>query len=163
MVGMTKLDSQVTGFKSIKKVERCIASMPELPHIIQADIINPKYSLFDDAIYMPALEHFPSAMAYYSALFHELAHATGNRKRLDRWCSFIRKNTPEYAFEEMVAELSSIFCLYRLQIADGKIQEESIEYISGWCAMLPETESSGALEKAITIAERIRDYIFNQL
>ena len=158
---MTKLDSQVTGFKSIKKVERCIASMPELPHIIQADIINPKYNPLNDTIYMPM--RFTSAIEYYSALFHELAHATGNRKRLDRWYSLILKGTPEHAFEEMVAEMASLFCLCRLQIADDKMQEESIKYVTGWGMSLPDSDFNTAIQRATKMAERIRDYIFNQL
>ena len=33
---------------------------------------------------MPPRDAFDNAQAYYSTLFHELAHSTGHRKRLDR-------------------------------------------------------------------------------
>lgn len=61
-----------------------------------------------DSITMPERDTFSDASGYYGTLFHELTHWTGAQKRLNRTQSG-RFCGPEYAFEELVAELGAAF------------------------------------------------------
>jgi antirestriction protein ArdC len=63
-----------------------------------------------DAIKMPPLEAFHGGeVAYKATLLHEAGHATGAKHRLDREFGG-RFGDERYAFEELVAELTSVFC-----------------------------------------------------
>jgi antirestriction protein ArdC len=57
---------------------------------------------------MPHRAQFESPEAYAGTLLHELGHATGGENRLNRPLANAF-GTPEYAREELVAELSSAF------------------------------------------------------
>lgn len=64
------------------------------------------YSPDYDSIQLPERADFVSADGYYSTAFHELGHWTGAEKRLNR--TFGKKfGDDAYAFEELVAELTS--------------------------------------------------------
>jgi len=68
------------------------------------------YSPAEDIIFMPQFEQFVSTEGYYSTLLHELTHWTGHSSRCNRRQNCNRQST-EYAFEELVAEIgSSILC-----------------------------------------------------
>ena len=66
-----------------------------------------------DYINMTAKEFFidtkdsDATVNYYSVLFHELTHATGHEKRLNRKNKF-DDHKKSYAFEELIAETGSI-------------------------------------------------------
>lgn len=66
------------------------------------------YSPARDAVQMPHRDQFESPQAYAGTLLHELGHATGGENRLNRPLANAF-GTPEYAREELVAELSSAF------------------------------------------------------
>ena len=61
-----------------------------------------------DSIHLPPRERFPASGGYYGVAFHELGHWTGHETRLNRpWC--FDRHAPEYAREELRAELASAF------------------------------------------------------
>jgi antirestriction protein ArdC len=66
------------------------------------------YQPAEDRIVLPPRGRFPSAAAYYGTAFHELGHWTGHERRLNRPFSFDR-SAPDYAREELRAELASAF------------------------------------------------------
>lgn len=66
------------------------------------------YSPREDRIVLPPRERFREATAYYGVAFHELGHWTGHASRLNRPQSNLR-DSPEYAREELRAELASAF------------------------------------------------------
>lgn len=85
-----------------------------------------------DDIVMPPFEWFTSPEAYYATLFHELIHWTGDDSRCPR--PFGRRfGDPDYAREELVAELGSAFLCQRL-LVDGMLQHP--EYMSAWLKVL---------------------------
>lgn len=61
-----------------------------------------------DYIGMPHRDKFKSLEGYYGVLLHELAHWTGHPSRLNRGL-FNAFGSEEYAREELVAELASVF------------------------------------------------------
>jgi len=85
-----------------------------------------------DHITMPSKESFADEGAYYATVLHELVHWTGAEHRLDReqGSAF---GTPEYAYEELVAELGSAFLCAEFGI-EGLLQHPS--YIEGWLSLL---------------------------
>jgi antirestriction protein ArdC len=76
----------------------------------------------------------PSALAdhYYNVAFHELAHWTGHKTRLDRDLKN-RFGSRAYAAEELVAELSAAFLPAEFGF-DGDVR--SAGHISSWVELL---------------------------
>jgi len=66
------------------------------------------YDSSEDVIALPPRERFPSAADFFGVAFHELGHWTGHETRLNRPFAR-RRDTPEYAREELRAELASAF------------------------------------------------------
>lgn len=66
------------------------------------------YNKVEDFIVVPDNRQFENSFEYYSTLFHEVVHWTGNKERLNREFgnSLYSKN---YAFEELVAELGAAY------------------------------------------------------
>ncbi|MHA1714141.1 MAG: zincin-like metallopeptidase domain-containing protein [Promethearchaeota archaeon] len=70
------------------------------------------YILEKDEIHLPARSDFSTVSGYYSTLFHELAHATGHPKRLNRKTLVgVKKgfNDENYSKEELIAELTNAY------------------------------------------------------
>jgi antirestriction protein ArdC len=60
---------------------------------------------------MPKLNTFIDADSYYKVLFHELAHSTGHKDRLNRKTLLEVNHWGDntYAKEELVAEISAMY------------------------------------------------------
>jgi len=116
----------------------------------------------DAAFYMPSADRiqlpnktaFDSEANYYATAFHELAHWTGSKNRLDRDLDKGRFGNPAYAFEELVAEMSAAFLCsdYGIQ---GELRHAG--YIGHWLKAL--REDSKAVFKAAALAQKAADYI----
>jgi antirestriction protein ArdC len=92
------------------------------------------YSPHGVYIQMPARECFVDQPHYYSALLHELAHWTGAKSRLERPRLGKPFGGPEYAAEEIRADLTSLFLSAELGVPfDPKDQAG---YISSWIKVL---------------------------
>ena len=93
------------------------------------------YSPSRDMIQMPSKEAFADGASYYATLFHELTHWTGSAKRLARPGITGRHafGSPEYAFEELVAELGAAFLCAEAGI-EGELRHEG--YIQSWLEAL---------------------------
>lgn len=101
-----------------------------------------------DIIKMPPIKQFLSAENYYGTLAHEVAHWTGHESRLNRVLSQKRE---EYAFEELVAELSAAFTTATLGIPMGL--DQTAAYIGSWLRALQNDtkfvfQSASAAQKA---------------
>ena len=113
---------------SIDAVEEFIKSYSELPKITSGE---PSYVPDMDVIRMPAKESFKSIEEYYGAFFHELAHSTGNIKRLNRLENTGFGST-SYAKEELVAEITANAILSFLGINTKKSSKNSSAYLKNW-------------------------------
>ena len=80
------------------------------------------------------LQH-PAAEDFYSTLFHEMAHATGHKSRLNRPIENAWK-TDDYSKEELVAEMASAFVLNVLGLDTSKTDRNSTAYVKGWAKRL---------------------------
>lgn len=106
-----------------------------------------------DAINMPRKKSFVDKGAYYSTAFHELTHWTGHASRCDRKLNNSFGN-PEYAFEELVAELGSAF-LCAVHGVDGTLRHA--EYLGHWLKALQDDDT--AIFKAAALAQKAADFI----
>ena len=111
------------------------------------------FNVHEDYIGMPDRNRFDDAENYYSTLLHEITHWSGHKTRLDRpFNGFF--GSPDYAREELVAELGSAFLCARLGI-NGELQHP--EYIASWISVLK--GDSTAIVRASKLAEIAADYI----
>jgi antirestriction protein ArdC len=78
---------------------------------------------------MPMPGQFESDDAYQSTFYHECIHSTGHSKRLDRDLTGAFGHE-DYAKEELVAELGSIFLCAQLGVTYDISQHAS--YIKSW-------------------------------
>ncbi len=115
------------------------------------------YSPSNDKIRLPKRENFKTAEDYYSTAMHEIGHSTGHKSRLNRDLSG-RFGSPEYATEELRAEIASLFIEQEFGIeVDEHAVRNNAAYIGSWKAEIE--EDPDALFKAITDADRIAKYI----
>jgi antirestriction protein ArdC len=111
------------------------------------------YATGPDYVAMPAFEAFNSAASYYATAFHELAHWTGNDKRLNREFGK-RFGDKAYAAEELVAELSAAFLCAEFDV-DGELRHAG--YIENWIALLK--ADNRAFFTAASAAQKAADYL----
>jgi antirestriction protein ArdC len=111
------------------------------------------YQPSSDSIRMPIPSDFNSEASYYATAFHELAHWTGAKSRLDRVFG-ARFGDSNYAMEELVAELTSAFLCADHGI-DGKLQH--VEYLASWLKVLK--DDNKAIFKASALAQKATDFI----
>ena len=86
-----------------------------------------------DQIQMPSLGQFKSANHYYSTYYHEIGHSTGSKHRLGRDKN--AANREKYAFEELVAELTSCFVMARMGLAQTP-RPDHAHYLKSWLKAL---------------------------
>ena len=115
------------------------------------------YSPAEDRIHLPTLESFTSEYGYNSTALHELAHSTGHPSRLNRkQGSFF--GTPEYAFEELIAEMASCFMSVNLELEPSEQHLNNHKaYVQGWIKMVKERPET--LVKAIKEAQTAANYM----
>lgn len=79
-------------------------------------------------------ECFKDGQEYYGTALHEMAHSTGHPSRLDRLkpAAF---GSPEYAKEELVAELTSAMVGNALGF-DRRISDNNVAYLQNWTSAL---------------------------
>lgn len=106
-----------------------------------------------DAIRMPAINAFRSGEAYYGTLLHEAVHATGAPSRLHRPLDS-QFGTPDYAREELVAEMGAAFACAELGIK-GDLQHP--EYLANWLKVLKEDKK--AIFKAASQARQAVEFL----
>jgi len=97
------------------------------------------YSPMDDHIQMPEPVQFKNAVAYDGTLLHEIGHWTGHESRQLRdvpWAAF---GSPEYAKEELVAELFSVYMTHLLGI-EIEPRPDHAQYLNNWMTAIQEDE-----------------------
>lgn len=120
---------------------------------------NPAYSVKDDCLFMPNISEFNNTENYYSCLFHELSHWSGNEKRLNR-AKNISKYDDVYAMEELIAELSSAYLCASKGISMDTTQHSS--YLDSWVKSLKENpyilfSASSQASKATNYLEKLSE------
>lgn len=110
-----------------------------------------------DSIHLPAVSSFDSDYAYNATALHELAHSTGHASRLNRPMGG-GFGSPEYAYEELIAEISSSFMAAELPVEQTSQHIDNHKaYIQGWIKEIKEKPET--LIKAIQEAEKAADLL----
>jgi len=119
------------------------------------------YRLSGDLIRLPPREAFTDSLGEVMTAFHEAVHSTGHPQRTERPL----KNgfgSPEYAFEELIAELGSMLTVVALggEFKPDAVMEENannIAYLQCWLKACKEQDK--ALTAAFGQAQAAADYI----
>jgi antirestriction protein ArdC len=95
--------------------------------------------------------NFKSVAGYYGTVFHEIAHSTGHKKRLDRDLSGTF-GSESYAKEELIAEITSAMILSSHGLTSEI--ENTAAYCQSWLKALKNDRNlilsaSGKSEKAM--------------
>ena len=122
-----------------------------------------------DKIYVPQRNQFTNVESFCRTLLHEMGHSTGHPSRLDREQCGLKQNRQKYAFEELIAELSSVFTANAIGLDLRGIDDDkplsgdevdamsnSAAYLKGWASQLK--DPGGELLKAATRASKATDY-----
>lgn len=120
----------------IRACEAVVAGMPDPPHIVTGSDMA-CYLPTTDTVHIPRRADFPEPEAYYATLFHELGHATGHPRRLNRSALVTPApfGSPDYSREELIAEMTSAFVCGAAGIAPATLTAAA-EYIAGWLQVL---------------------------
>ena len=121
------------------------------------------YAPKPDQIVLPERAQFPSAEHYYATALHELSHATGHESRLNR--EVFQKGvaagfgTPEYAREELRAEISAMMTGERIGIGHTPQggHGNGAAYVKSWVQALQNDPRE--IHRAAGEAERISRYL----
>lgn len=119
-------------FVPIEEADRIVTSYAGGPLVMHAGSAA-MYLPSTDTVRIAAPDRFETRESYYATLFHELAHSTGHKSRLNR--DLGEKVSPfgsrDYSKEELVAEMGSAFLCAASGISPPTI-EQSAAYIDGW-------------------------------
>ena len=108
-----------------------------------------------DFIQLPEPGSFKDSVSYVATKAHELAHWTGHKSRLAREFG-LRFGDEAYAFEELVAEISSAFLCADMGIS-LEPREDHAAYLSSWLQVLKQDKR--AIFSAASHAQKAVDYL----
>lgn len=114
-----------------------------------------------DAITMPNKVLFKgknATRAYYATLLHEMVHWTGHETRCNRNIGG-EFGHPDYAFEELVAEIGSSFLCARFGLTK-RARVNSVRYIANWLSSFNLKKAMAKLEQAAKKANQASNYIY---
>lgn len=123
-----------------------------------------------DKIYVPQRNQFTNVESFCRTLLHEMGHSTAHPSRLDREQCGLKQNRQKYAFEELIAELSSVFTANAIGLDLHGVDDDkplsgdevdamsnSAAYLKGWASQLK--DPGGELLKAATRASKATDFL----
>ncbi len=142
----------------IAAAEKILAEFPGKPEFQNKGMVA-YYSVTTDTVVVPPIENFSSADRYYQTVFHELTHASGHPKRLNRFPSDSKPSTESYSKEELVAELGGAFLCHEAGL-DVQV-EESAAYIESWMQKIK--EDPRILVSAAGQAAKAADHILGRV
>lgn len=140
---------QPLDFEPEAAAELLVASYSNSPEV-RHEGAQAYYDPAADRVTMPAKERFKGVAEYYSTLFHELAHSTGHKSRLDRLepASF---GSHAYGLEELVAEMSSAILCAEAGLSVPVIENQAA-YLASWLKTIK--EEPGILVSAASKASK---------
>ena len=149
-IEITPISAPDTPFDSIYEAEQRISKTGAIiSHGGDAAFYSPSH----DKIQLPNKTTFQDAGSYYATAFHELTHWTSAKTRLDRTLG-TKFGNPEYAFEELVAEMGAAFLCQDYRIK-GELRHAG--YIQNWLKACRSDDK--AIFKASALAQKAANYI----
>lgn len=140
-------------FKPIEQAEAIVKGYADAPAIEHGGQ-RAYYLCNQDIVRLPEPTRFADTESYYATLFHELAHSTGNKKRLDRGLDTNPQpfGSPDYGREELVAEMAAAYLSAHAGVKPATL-DNAAGYIQGWIKQLKGDKrlvvsAAGAAQKA---------------
>lgn len=158
--GMAPCPERAHIIEPVDAAEAMIEGMKRTGLTVRHGFPGASYSVSDDLIRMPDKANFHSTEDHLMTLLHEVLHSTGSHKRLKRLIKTARFGSPEYAKEELRAELGAIWLCTEIGVVDGEAQqhlENSAAYIASWLEVLKQDKNE--IFRAAADAQRACDYI----
>jgi antirestriction protein ArdC len=148
---------QRTPFEIVQSAESILENSGAKIQHDQAD--HAFYSRTSDSIHLPPKEAFKDAAGYYGTALHELAHWSGHPTRLARATlnASYRFGDPNYAKEELRAELASVFLAAERGIPHDPAQHAA--YVGSWIKALREDKNE--IFRAAHDASAATDYLLS--
>ena len=115
------------------------------------------YTPSTDIVTLPVIGQFESAEEYYSTAFHEAAHSTGHKSRLNRITDTAAFGNQIYSREELTAEIAACMVMNFAMIEIPETFENSAAYIKSWSRKLKEDVK--AILSASSQAQKATDLI----
>ena len=117
------------------------------------------YSPKEDEIRLPVPTTFRSMEDYYQTLFHEMTHATGHERRLNREgiTQPIKFGSERYSKEELIAELGAAFLSNEAGILNQVQFDNSAAYLASWIQKFE--NDPRMIVSAASHAQRSADYV----
>ena len=140
-------------FQDEKQAEELIKTSKA--EIVMAAFDEAGYQPKEDRILMPKKSQFKTGEGFYSTMFHELSHWTGHKSRLNRKTEN-RFGSKDYAFEELVAEISASFLCCHLGF---RYSTRHSAYVDSWIKVLKEDKT--AIFRASSLAQKATEFILN--
>lgn len=108
---------------------------------------------------IPDMDRFKNTEGYYSTLFHELVHSTGNKNLLHRFPDDVKQaafGSESYSREELVAEIGANMLLHSMEMDTDKSNRNSVAYVQSWLNALKNDKrlivsAAGHAEKAVKL------------
>lgn len=174
--------SDTTGCREIKHREKAeeveynekMESIESIESVLNNYINNNKITYHemeqDKAFYNPSLDkvvlplkkQFNNINAYYSTKFHELAHSTGHKKRLNRLSEIANFGSQSYSKEELIAEITSAYLLTNFNIDTEATINNNVSYLKGWASHLKGNTTNYFIMSATTEANKAYKMILDK-
>lgn len=121
------------------------------------------YRSSEDLIRLPKHEDFTDSLGEVMTAFHEAAHSTGHKSRCERPLGN-GFGSSAYAFEELIAEMSSMLVVMNLggEFDPSKVMEEnanSVAYLQHWLKSCADQDR--ALDEAFHKAQQACNFILD--
>ena len=156
--GMAPLRKRETSIEPAEVVEAVVWGLQDTGLKLNFGGNQPAYFPRTDEIRIPVATDFHSLEDFHATLLHESAHASGHPKRLARLHLDARFGSPEYAREELRAELASAMMSGLVGLPPGPSMIEShAAYLANWLTVV--RSDKGEIFKAAADAQKICDYL----
>jgi len=145
-----------TQVESDKQVRDNFAALVKRHNIVINEGSEAFYRPSSDEITMPPVTDFPVEDNYWAVLAHEAVHWTGHKSRLQRIEDASHFGNYLYAFEELVAELGSVFVASALGITPAS-DANILSYLDSWHSQLKNDKTT--IRRALRLATEAAQYL----
>jgi len=138
--------------------ELLVKNYPSAPSIKHAGS-SAVYRTSTDTVTMPEAELFATVEDYYQTLFHELAHSTGHKSRLNRdtLTEVAAFGSATYAKEELVAEIGAAMLSGAAGLDMSVTEKSTTAYLQNWLTALRNDKK--LIISAASQAQKATNYI----
>ena len=162
--------SGIEPYKEVQREERQLDNFVkealnamDIPLFENIQAICPYYTESGgEKICIPPMKNFISQEELDSSVLHELIHATGSEKRLNRETLRRYHESKEIrAKEELVAEIGSVFALQKTNVKATCVNDikNHVNYVQGWRQAITSKDGAEYLREAITKAQEASTYL----